>query len=153
MKKLALEIGTLFLLASVLPTVAASMIYKTSGNGYYSCLDGQTCHTSWTAQVDKFGQVKGDAQTQQRSGLGTLHAHINGLYVVGSTAFVRGVVYNPLDAMHRPRVEICFVVKDGGNGGVDQITRWYYDMDLPDCVINEPRLEFHELLGGNAIVA
>jgi len=129
MKKLAIGIGMLLLLAVVLPVAAAPVrLSMTTGVGYIICPNsqGEKCRMSWTAQTDKFGNVNGQAKLTAGFPDITLHAKIDQLDVInGSIAYVGGVITYSPDEPDWLNQHICFKVKDGGKGGDDYISGWY----------------------------
>ena len=159
MRKIVLVLGILLVIAMVLPAAAVQpSSVKTTGGGFVTCPDGQKCTTAWTAQwiiSKEVNWVKGQAQAQHRSGADTLHADIDNLaYYFGdpvTKVIISGIVTQAPDAPGWLNQRICFVVVDGGKGGDDYVTAWYFG-DWRTCA-NLDQSAFQLIKGGNAIVS
>jgi hypothetical protein len=153
MKKLAIGIGILILLAVVMPAVAAPVrLPMTTGAGYFICpnSNGEKCKISWDARMDKLGNVKGNAQLMGGYPESTYRARIDKIEIYDNVAYVSGIItFSSIpEWVDGP---VCFKVKDGGKGGDDYVSSWYM-AEIDFCKYEQSPPYFYLLEGGRATV-
>jgi len=128
MRKIVLVLGILLVIAMVLPAMAVPLepkiIQKVTGGGWYEAYDGIKWTKAFNAQMDSFGNVKGEWQAQSPGGPGTWHADVTylatGTYAYGQMAgktgaIIVGVVQSADDPNMVGDTE-CMLLVDNGQG-------------------------------------
>lgn len=151
MKKLAIGIGVLLLLAIVMPVVAGPADHKITGGGWLVNQRGNEVWKVFNAQIDIDGNVKGQIQNQGGQS-GTWHADVTDLIVVDNKAIIEYYVTFAPDNPSMLGKTFCIIVIDNGQGmdaAPDQFSSTY-NYDASWCADDQnPWIVMLDLIGGN----
>ena len=148
MKKLALVIGVLLLLAIVLPAAASSTpgpSTKATSNGYLFYGGVKWWSRVIKAYDSKNSGVSGSwKEVDSASGSG-FTAMVTSLEVTGNTALVEGIITDPISSAGR---EVCVKMTDNGDGkgAIDKMTATHYAWNC------ETDTNFYDFIGTITVV-
>lgn len=152
MKKIYAGMVVLLLLALIPFASAGSAVAKTTGGGWFGD-DLFKMHSTWTAQMDGQGNVKGQAEAHHAGAWDTFHVDITSLIVNGQYAYIGGIVTQNPDIPELEGTEMCMCIYDGGKEEPDRIDGWYYGSNIDAAFCQSLNSQYWwELYGGNAKV-